>query len=277
MRQAISIAVLLSGVLVATFASEAQAFHHCRCSCWPVKYLGYGPCGCPGPYCFAPGCGSSAGCWFCCGPAYCPRTHHCCIKTWMHSLCLKHQAHKQARWNACCWSSCCWNSCGWDCCGSSCGGGCSNGGAALGGESNPETIYDGPASGAPSPDEAAPSEASNWRGVPYRLVSNSTARQDGTAAFDRGLTSFRSRSMNDALASFNVAVRSEPNNAMYQYYRALTLFDLNGGEAAGDALRQAIELERQQPVENWGKRMERVQGRGRVWVEDARRAAGLIH
>ena len=63
---------------------------------------------------------------------------------------------------------------------------------------------------------------------------------------------------------------------MYHYYRALALFDLNSAPAAGQALQQAIELERDQPIANWGKRMERVQGRGRVWIENARGAAGLI-
>jgi hypothetical protein len=29
-------------------------------------------------------------------------------------------------------------------------------------------------------------------------------------------------------------------------------------------------------VKHWGKRMERVQGRGRLWVEKARRDAGLV-
>ncbi len=97
-----------------------------------------------------------------------------------------------------------------------------------------------------------------------------------SAAFDEGLTSFRARSFTNALQSFEAAATAEPENAMYHYYRALTLFDLNGAEAGNDALQQAIELEKREAVPHWGKRMERVQGRGRLWIEKARREAGLV-
>ncbi len=121
------------------------------------------------------------------------------------------------------------------------------------------------------------SEASLRGNSQYRLVSQSAASgASGAAAFDQGLASFRARSFTNALQSFETAATAEPNNAIYQYYRALTLFDLNGAEAGGEALQQAIELEKREAVPHWGKRMERVQGRGRVWIEKARREAGLV-
>ncbi len=83
--------------------------------------------------------------------------------------------------------------------------------------------------------------------------------------------------MTVAVQSFEAAAAAEPQNAMYHYYRALALYNLSGAEAAGEWLQQAVELEREQPVPNWGRRMERVQGRPRLWIEQARRDAGLGH
>lgn len=142
------------------------------------------------------------------------------------------------------------------------------------GESNEEILYDGPAPGPGVETNSTDSnEARHQRGSRFRLASNS--REDGLPAFERGLASLRSKSSSDALEAFNLAIAAEPSNAMYHYYKALTLFDLHGADAAGDTLRQAVELERSDKIANWGKRMERVQGRGRVWIEKARREAGL--
>jgi hypothetical protein len=187
----------------------------------------------------------------------------------------------------------CGDGCGGGCYGGGCGDGCYGGGcygdggcagcsdgAVSGGEvytgeSGERVIHDGPVSeGTSEPALAPPNEAGVTRGVNYRLASSTKA--DGSAAFDKGLGEFRSRSLTAALQDFDAATNAEPNNAMYHYFRALTLFDLHGAEAAGDALQQAIEAERREPVALWGKRMERVQGRGRVWIEKARRDAGLV-
>lgn len=106
------------------------------------------------------------------------------------------------------------------------------------------------------------------------LISN--AQQDGSAAFAKGMTAFRSRSLTEAVGSFETAAAAEPNNAIYQYHLALALYDLNGAEVASDALQRAVALEQREPIENWGKRMERIQGRSRAWIEAARREAGLV-
>jgi hypothetical protein len=82
--------------------------------------------------------------------------------------------------------------------------------------------------------------------------------------------------MREALGDFEVAASAEPNNALYHYYRALTMYDVAGAEAAQEALQRAVDAESREPVKNWGKRMERVQGRGRLWIEMARRNAGLV-
>jgi hypothetical protein len=81
--------------------------------------------------------------------------------------------------------------------------------------------------------------------------------------------------MNDAARSFDAAAGAEPANALYSYYRALAIYNAQGEQAASQWLTQAVQLERQTPVQHWGRNMERVQGRARLWVEQARREAGL--
>jgi tetratricopeptide (TPR) repeat protein len=144
-----------------------------------------------------------------------------------------------------------------------------NGSAPSG---NGEIIYDGPVP-PPVPQPADNSSAFNAIRRPFQLTSNQSQERDGSAAFERGVSLFRSKSYSDAISAFDGALAAEPRNALYQYYRAMSLFEVHGADAASDVLRQAVELEREQPVANWGKRMERIQGRSRVWVETARRAA----
>jgi tetratricopeptide (TPR) repeat protein len=86
----------------------------------------------------------------------------------------------------------------------------------------------------------------------------------------------RSGATAEALQAFETAANAEPTNALYRYHLALALYDLSRTEAAQEALSTAVNLERDEPIADWGKRMERVQGRGRVWVERARTAAGLV-
>ena len=108
------------------------------------------------------------------------------------------------------------------------------------------------------------------------LAGLRNAQADGSSEFNQGLSEFRGGSLNEAARDFEAASSAEPNNALYHYYRALTLYDLYGAAAGEEALAQAVEAERNEPIKGWGKRMERVQGRSRLWVEKARREAGLV-
>lgn len=174
-------------------------------------------------------------------------------------------------------------------CGGDCGcadGGCSNGsGCADGGcggsgcnlpsggdDAGGNTIYDGPAAGAP---EVIPSETRSHTAAPYQLVSNAAPTGAGVASFKKGVAAYRSHGLTEALSHFEMAVTDEPENALYHYYLALTFQELYGADAGQDVLQQAVELERRDPIKNWGKRMERVQGSSRLWIEKARRQAGL--
>ena len=128
-----------------------------------------------------------------------------------------------------------------------------------------------------APEEAPPGDnRSTGHAIysPFRLTANK--RPDGSGAFEAGVTSYRGGSYTVALTSFEKAASAEPDNALYLYYIALSQFEMSGAEAAQDALQKAVERESREPVANWGKACERVQGRGRVWIEKARREAGLV-
>ncbi len=272
MHKTMLIGTVLSVAVLATLGPRAEAgFHH-----WAAKY-GYAPYPC---FVIPGGAGTrdvTTGYTI----GFCPPpVHRCCIAA--------HLAMKHARRAAAPGAGCAAGYCGAGACGDgySCGGGysCGDGGCCgdyvdgqtTGGITNEEVLYDGPAASAPGEEvESVPTnEVGVTRGAPYRFVSKSTP--SGGAEFDRGLNAFRSRSLTDALQSFEAAAAKEPDNAMYHYYRALTLFEISGADAARDALRQAVELERREPIANWGKRMERVQGRSRLWIEKSRREAGLV-
>ncbi|REK06708.1 MAG: hypothetical protein DWQ37_21910 [Planctomycetota bacterium] len=174
-------------------------------------------------------------------------------------------------------------SCDGGCVGGSCGGsgcvGCDSGYSSAGGsyESDEKVIYDGPAPG-PGASEVPPPEpdpsASNSRNN-FHLTSARSASQDASQAFARGLQSYRNGNLGDAQMAFGAATAADPDNALYLYHQALVAYDQYGAEAANDWLARAIDAERESPVKNWGRRMERVQGQVRLWIEQARRQAGL--
>jgi tetratricopeptide (TPR) repeat protein len=145
-------------------------------------------------------------------------------------------------------------------------------------QSNPKVIYDGPAAGAPQiqpePVAAPPAnDSAAARQSTHRLAS---FRRQVNANFEKGLSLYRERRLSEAAGEFEAAVNADPNNALYLYYNALATYDQYGAEAAGDALQRAIQAERRQAVANWGQAMERIQGQGRLWIEKARRDAGLV-
>ncbi len=267
MRKAVLVAMILSSGLLTALSQRADAgWHHA------AKSYAFGYCPCY----LVPGCVNAPGYWAC-GSAACykGRAHHCCLRHHARVCVKRHRGYCGYGGAYCGTGSCGYASCGGGC--SSGAGGCSVSGQVLtSGQTtgSEEVIYDGPAANAPPSASFRTQGAQNLPNSQYRLVSDK--RIDGSAAFDKGLNAFRSHSLTDAAGSFDMAVAAEPGNAVYWYYRALTLFDLGNGDAAGEALQKAVSLEQDQPIENWGKRMERVQGRNRNWVENARRSAGLV-
>ena len=123
-------------------------------------------------------------------------------------------------------------------------------------------LYDGPAADAPA--TADPSASMIRR--PLVLLAGlhqgrEVNREDGSAAFARGVSAYRQGTLGDASRDFEAAAAAEPGNALYLYYRALAQFEQLGADSAADALQQAVEAEKQGPISGWGKQMERVQGR----------------
>jgi hypothetical protein len=165
---------------------------------------------------------------------------------------------------------------GCDGCGAGCAGGCAYSGGSSAYEGGVETLHDGPA---PAPEPATtppPAEVdakATSHQASFRLASQALA--GGAGEYARGLRSYWDGKMNEAIAAFDSASDAEPQNALYQYYRALAYYNMAGPEGASDWLAQAVDAERQAPIKNWGKSMERVQGPARLWVERARAAASI--
>ena len=276
-KRSVLMIVIFAIILCAMVSNKADAFGHCaRCSgCYGYAgyYGGAGNCGL--------GWGACGSAWWfgyggygavkpSCGCAR--RCHHLFPRFgqygWLH-------LHKHR-----CGGGCggCWNCSGWsDGCGT---GGCGTSGSCGTSAATETPVNSKVISDVPSPsEEVAPQVAPSDRSASIQQSSfhaASNVRRDGSVAFEKGVAGFRQGRMREALGDFEVAASAEPNNALYHYYRALTMYDVAGAEAAQEALQRAVDAESREPVKNWGKRMERVQGRGRLWIEMARRNAGLV-
>jgi hypothetical protein len=299
-------AAAIAAVMVVSASTEAEAFCHKYRSVpmWlGAYYPNCGPCGgCIMPYvasgAYAGGGYCGVGCGYGCGAYGCGTAYgsgYGCMKRHRFAA---HRAWKQLvrGCGSCfgCYGDCGYGDCGYgdcggcyagcgDCggCGSDCGdGGCSdcgNGGVVDGGTEGGEILYDGPApadEGTPTTTTTDPS--ASVRRPLIMLAGMRSQQADGSGEFEKGVNAYRSGSLNDASQAFDAAASAEPDNALYHYYRALTMHDLYGAEAAEEARQLAVEAERREPIKGWGKRMERVQGRARVWIEKARRDAGLV-
>ena len=110
---------------------------------------------------------------------------------------------------------------------------------------------------------------------PARVSRRYAAGNDGRARvwFGDGLHKFWSRRYQDAIGRFQAARKVDPTNPAYVYFLALAYKRSGHEDLAKTALAEAVELEAGYRVSNWGKMMERVQGKERVWLEDARMKA----
>ena len=277
------VAAAAAAVILAAVSTSAEAFCH-RYRSIPVWYGVYypncGPCGgcimpyvASGAYCgygyCGIGCGCGDGCGYACA-APCGYAYGCgggCLRT-CHRWAARRSWKRYLRGCGHCFG------CRDDCDGSyaSCSTGCSSIDTGSG-----EALYDGPAPADDAPPPVPHDQSARVRRPLILMAGLRTSRAaDGSAEFARGLDAFRQGSLNVAAQQFEAAAAAEPDNALYHYHRALTLHDLYGAEAADEARQRAVEAELREPINGWGKRMQRVQGRARVWVEKARREAGLV-
>ncbi|MEX2118947.1 MAG: tetratricopeptide repeat protein [Pirellulales bacterium] len=102
----------------------------------------------------------------------------------------------------------------------------------------------------------------------YREV----AFQHDASSMQQGLHAFWAGDLAQAEQAFTAATASDASNPMALYFLALIQHQMGDVEAAEPTLGRAVELERRAPVLDWGRRMERVQGQHRLWLEEARRA-----
>jgi hypothetical protein len=93
-----------------------------------------------------------------------------------------------------------------------------------------------------------------------------------TASFVDGQRAFLDRDYRLAIDTLTEVGGAEPTNALAFYYLALAHREVGDVAAADSTLPTAVEVESSHPIANWGKRMERVQGQRRLWVEKSRRA-----
>jgi hypothetical protein len=75
-----------------------------------------------------------------------------------------------------------------------------------------------------------------------------------------------------ALHASAFVAEARADDAMSLYMLALSYYDQGATDEAASIVARAAEVERTQPIRDWGRRMERVQGHRRVWLESARAA-----
>lgn len=90
------------------------------------------------------------------------------------------------------------------------------------------------------------------------------------ALFGDGLHKFWSHRYEEAIGRFQAARQIDPSKPAHLYFLALAHLRLGQVAQADRALAEAVELEARHPVAGWGRIMERVQGKDRVWLEEAR-------
>ena len=105
---------------------------------------------------------------------------------------------------------------------------------------------------------------SDWLGGPIDRAASD--------AFVDGLAHFRAARFEAAASEFETATAHAPTAAKYAYFHAIALYQLDRTTEAEQRLAEAVQLEAEHPVADWGRAMERVQGRARLWVEAARQS-----
>jgi hypothetical protein len=143
-------------------------------------------------------------------------------------------------------------------------------------DNDPDKAQEGPSPPDPKKAEnasdstARTADASTFRVASHDTNSVNTAAQ--AAQFTAGIEHYRNGRFQEAAELFRVAMSAEPSNAKYAYLCAAALHRAGAADQAAGVLQQAVAAEKQSPVQDWGRAMERVQGSTRVWLEQQRKA-----
>ena len=111
------------------------------------------------------------------------------------------------------------------------------------------------------------------RSAIYRPV---TYQEGNRKLFQLGLDVFWQGDYERALVLFTAAAQVGPSDPLRRYFLAVTQRQMGQSVQARQTLLTAVELERQSPVANWGKRTERLQGPHRLWIEGSRRNSDIV-
>jgi hypothetical protein len=93
---------------------------------------------------------------------------------------------------------------------------------------------------------------------------------DTARLLNHGIQEFYDRRYRNALNALESVRAADPNEALAVYFLALIRRRMGQNDHAARELAHAVRLERFRRVERWGARMERIQGRERFWIEEAR-------
>ena len=103
-------------------------------------------------------------------------------------------------------------------------------------------------------------------------ISAVIAKSSAPELFTRGRQLYRSGTFHEAARMFEGAAERE-RSAYYVYCLALAQYELGTVNRATANVRRAAGIELDAPVVNWGMRMERFQGKSRLWLEKERTSA----
>jgi tetratricopeptide (TPR) repeat protein len=108
-------------------------------------------------------------------------------------------------------------------------------------------------------------------GCGKRLASDWS--DDPSIWFEDGLYLYRTGRYYEALGRIQYAAEQDPNQAKYYYLLALAQRQVGLQDEAMASVQVAADLERPNPIQSWGRMMERYQGYSRVWLDEARQDA----
>ena len=135
----------------------------------------------------------------------------------------------------------------------------------------------------PNMDSDAPAEIPEPEAVAasaaLRLASLTRTETNAETAVDRfasGLTHYRNGNYQAAMEAFEAALNADSSNAKYAYFSALAQREIGQTQRADWFLALGLQLEQTEPIANWGRVMERVQGQGRIWLENARSQGRVV-
>lgn len=126
-------------------------------------------------------------------------------------------------------------------------------------------------------DRTVPADSTQLRptgSIEGQLVGyRESASQNEPPQLNRAFQDYVMGDYHGSMYGLTAAVEAGSKDPLSRYLLALCYYQIGDTETAEATLREATQLEANQAIPNWGQRMQRIQGRARVWVELGRREA----